>query len=52
MAHEIIAGDSGDKKIILGKIKEKLTEVFGGNFREVVIGSAPFNNEAEIFLEN
>ncbi len=40
----------GIKKIILGKIKEKLTEVFGGNFREVVIGGAPFNNEAEIFF--
>ena len=40
----------GIRKVILGKIKEKLTEVFGGNFRELVIGGAPFNHEAETFF--
>jgi long-chain acyl-CoA synthetase len=40
----------GINKIILKKINEKLTVVFGGNFRELVIGGAPFNAEAEKFF--
>jgi long-chain acyl-CoA synthetase len=32
------------------KIKAKLTESFGGRFKEIVIGGAPFNAEAERFF--
>jgi long-chain acyl-CoA synthetase len=38
------------KNIILKKIREKLIAVFGGNFRELVIGGAAFNAEAEEFF--
>ncbi|MBN1183277.1 MAG: AMP-binding protein [Bacteroidales bacterium] len=40
----------GLKKIIFKKIKGKLSEVFGNNFRELVIGGAAFSKEAEHFL--
>ncbi|MBN2347645.1 MAG: AMP-binding protein [Bacteroidales bacterium] len=40
----------GIRNLLYKKINEKLTKVFGGNFTEVVIGGAPFNNEAEIFF--
>lgn len=40
----------GINKLIYTKIKKKLTHVFGGNFREIVIGGAPFNFEAEKFF--
>lgn len=36
--------------IIYGKIHDKLTEVFGGNVMEVIIGGAPLNAEVEKFL--
>jgi Long-chain acyl-CoA synthetases (AMP-forming) len=35
---------------IFKKIREKLTQVFGGNFHEIVIGGAPFSAEAEAFF--
>ena len=35
---------------LLGKIKEKLTEVFGGNLRELIIGGAGLNKDVEEFL--
>ena len=35
---------------LLGKIKEKLTAVFGGNLVELVIGGAGLNKEVEEFL--
>lgn len=38
-----------DKKIGK-KINAKLTEVFGGNFHEIVIGGAALNEEVELFL--
>ncbi|MFO8021275.1 MAG: AMP-binding protein [Perlabentimonas sp.] len=38
-------------KLILGKIKAKLVDVFGANFRELVLGGAPFNNETERFFK-
>ena len=38
------------KNVIFGKIKAKLTESFGGNFHEIVIGGAPFNAEAELLF--
>lgn len=37
-------------QIIYGKIKTKLSAVFGGNFREVVIGGAALNKDVEVFL--
>jgi len=37
-------------KAIYGKIRNKLNEVFGGNFREVVLGGAALNSDVELFL--
>ncbi len=37
-------------KAIYKKINKKLTESFGGNFQEVVIGGAPLNEDVEKFL--
>ena len=37
--------------LIYKKIREKMVEVFGGNFRELVIGGAPFNAQAERFFK-
>ncbi|MBS3777250.1 MAG: AMP-binding protein [Bacteroidales bacterium] len=37
-------------KSIYQKINKKLTEAFGGNFHEVVIGGAPLNADVEKFL--
>lgn len=37
--------------IILKKIREKLEAAFGGNFRELVLGGAPFNQETERFFK-
>ncbi len=41
----------GINQIIFKKIRAKLTIVFGGNFRELVIGGAPLNKEAESFFK-
>jgi long-chain acyl-CoA synthetase len=38
-------------KLIYGKIRKTLIEVFGGNFAEIVIGGASFNIEAETFFK-
>lgn len=38
-------------KAIYSKVKKKLTEVFGGNFKEVVIGGAALNKDVELFLK-
>lgn len=35
---------------IYTKIRKKLMAVFGGNFREIVIGGAPLNDEVEAFF--
>jgi len=40
----------GINKILYGKIREKLTETFGGRFHEIVIGGAAFNADAEKFF--
>lgn len=40
----------GINKILHKKIREKLTETFGGQFHEIVIGGAAFNPEAERFF--
>jgi long-chain acyl-CoA synthetase len=37
-------------KLIYKKLNEKLSQAFGGNFHEVVIGGAAFNKEAEEFF--
>ncbi len=39
------------KSLVHKKIKQKLTDSFGGNFHEVVIGGAPLNSEVEVFLK-
>ncbi len=36
--------------IVLGKINGRLKEAFGGRFKEVIIGGAPFSREAEQLL--
>jgi len=38
------------KRILYKVIKNKIYKVFGGNFRELVIGGAAFNPEAELFF--
>ncbi|MFW5687891.1 MAG: AMP-binding protein, partial [Bacteroidota bacterium] len=38
-------------KVIYKKIRSKLTDSFGGNFHEVVIGGAPLSSEVEDFLK-
>lgn len=40
----------GIQNVILKKIKEKLTETFGGRFFEIVIGGAPLSAEVEKFF--
>jgi long-chain acyl-CoA synthetase len=35
---------------LLGKIKEKLTETFGGNLKELIVGGAALNKDVEAFL--
>ena len=37
--------------LLYKKIRQKMVEVFGGNFRELVIGGAPFNIQAERFFK-
>lgn len=37
--------------IIYKKINKSLTEVFGGKFRAIVIGGAPFGKDAELFFK-
>lgn len=38
-------------KIVYARMRQKLMDAFGGNFRELVIGGAPFNTEAEKFFK-
>jgi len=38
------------KQKIYAKIKNRLVNSFGGNFRQVIIGGAPFNREVEDFF--
>lgn len=37
-------------KIVYNKIRNKLVEAFGGNFKEIILGGAPLNAEVEEFL--
>jgi len=41
----------GINKILHNKIREKLTVSFGGRFKEIVIGGAAFNSDAEKFFK-
>ena len=41
----------GVNKILFKKIREKLEASFGGRFKELVIGGAAFNSEAEKFFK-
>jgi len=47
---KILLAIPGINKILHKKIREKLTETFGGRFHEIVIGGAAFNPEAERFF--
>ena len=38
-----------DKKL-LGKIKDKLEQVFGGQLKQIIVGGAPLNKDVETFL--
>lgn len=40
----------GLNKVVYNKVKKKLLEVFGGEFREIVIGGAALNKDVELFL--
>ncbi len=40
----------GLNKIVYKKVRNKLTEVFGGEFREIIIGGAALNKDVEQFL--
>jgi long-chain acyl-CoA synthetase len=41
----------GINSLLYNKIRKKLTETFGGRFKEIVIGGAAFNPEAERFFK-
>ena len=47
---KVLLAIPGINGIILKKIREKLTAVFGGNFKELIIGGAAFNAETEAFF--
>lgn len=47
---KILLGIPGINAILHKKIREKLETSFGGRFKEIVIGGAPFNAEAERFF--
>lgn len=47
---KVLLAIPGLNKIIHKKIKDKLTDSFGGRFTEVVIGGAALNSEAESFF--
>lgn len=40
----------GINQIIYKKFREKLSDFFGGNFHELILGGAPFSHEAESFF--
>jgi len=48
---KVLLAIPGIKRILLNKIKAKLSGVFGANFHEVVIGGAAFNKDAELFFK-
>ncbi|MFZ0281883.1 MAG: AMP-binding protein [Bacteroidales bacterium] len=48
---KILLAIPGLNKILHKKIREKLVATFGGEFKEIVVGGAPFNPEAESFFK-
>jgi len=48
---KILLSIPGINLLLYKKIREKMVSVFGGNFRELVIGGAPFNTQAEKFFK-
>jgi long-chain acyl-CoA synthetase len=50
-AVKILTKIPGLKNVIYKKIRQKLIDVFGGNFIEIVIGGAALNEEVENFLD-
>jgi long-chain acyl-CoA synthetase len=48
---KILLSIPGINTILHKKIRDKLTETFGGRFHEIVIGGAAFNAEAERFFK-
>jgi long-chain acyl-CoA synthetase len=48
---KILLAIPGLNKILYKKIREKLTDIFGGKFHEIVIGGAAFNADAEKFFK-
>ena len=47
---KVLLAIPGINKILHKKIREKITETFGGRFHEIVVGGAAFNPEAERFF--
>lgn len=47
---KILLSIPGINAVLHKKIRDKLVESFGGRFKEIVIGGAPFNSEAERFF--
>ena len=37
-------------KVVYEKVRKNLVEVFGGEFREMIVGGAALNKDVEIFL--
>lgn len=50
-AMKALLGVPAINKILHKKIREKLVETFGGRFKEIVIGGAAFNPDAEKFFK-
>jgi long-chain acyl-CoA synthetase len=48
---KILLAVPGINRILYKKIRDKLTNTFGGRFHEIVIGGASFNPEAERFFK-
>jgi long-chain acyl-CoA synthetase len=48
---KILLAIPGINKLLHKKIREKLTDTFGGKFYEIVIGGAAFNADAEKFFK-
>ncbi len=48
---KILLAIPGVNKILFRKIREKLTETFGGRFKELIVGGAAFNADAEKFFK-
>jgi long-chain acyl-CoA synthetase len=47
---KVLLSIPGLKRILYKKINEKLVDTFGGEFKEIVIGGAAFNPDAEKFF--